>query len=513
MALLKFLKGNYSSLSSAAIAEGQVLICGDTGEMFVDVAADKRVKIGDYVTVASLDALLAIDATSVPTSRLYYVEGANILARSNGVSWDQINKDTGATSIEVVGDGNAVTAASYDAITRKLTLTKGDTFVKQSDFDTLNQNVTKMGGKVYTVESESTDVSVLASGITAPKQGDVLIATNGLGVKSAYHYDAENGWIACDGKVDATTVILKDNITMAGNYTAIGNLTKTKDGQVFATAGRSVAEALADIFTKRLQPANPTQPAVTLTFSQADAVTGGKKGAYEVGTEVTPSYSASLSAGSYTYGPATGVTASEWTITDTNGHSAVHESAAASGEFAKFTVGDDTNYTITAKALHNEGAVAKDNLGDYSNPEKKIAAVDSYDSSNVKTKTSGAVTGYRSFFYGVLSTSSDNAPLTSAIVRGLTNGGAYDASKTLNINANSTAMRFVVAIPASSTRSGLTHADSIAGMTVDVTNSYIKTDNAVKVEGVNGATAVDYDVWVFEPSSIDAATKHVVTLG
>lgn len=138
MALLKFLKGNYSSLNSAAIVEGQVLICGDTGEMFVDVAADKRVKIGDYVTVESLDALFAIDATSVPASRLYYVEGANILARSNGTDWDQINKDTGATSIEVVGEGNAVTAASYDAVTRKLTLTKGATFATKAELDTLD---------------------------------------------------------------------------------------------------------------------------------------------------------------------------------------------------------------------------------------------------------------------------------------------------------------------------------------------------------------------------------------
>ena len=40
MALLKFLKGNYSSLSTKAITEGQVLICGDTGEMFVDVSAE-----------------------------------------------------------------------------------------------------------------------------------------------------------------------------------------------------------------------------------------------------------------------------------------------------------------------------------------------------------------------------------------------------------------------------------------------------------------------------------------
>lgn len=37
--------------------------------------------------------------------------------------------DTGATSVEVTGAGNAVTAASYNATNRKLTLTKGSTFL------------------------------------------------------------------------------------------------------------------------------------------------------------------------------------------------------------------------------------------------------------------------------------------------------------------------------------------------------------------------------------------------
>ena len=92
MALLKFLKGNYSNLNNAAIAEGQILVCGDTGEMFVDVSADKRVKIGDFITVANVAALEALDATAVPTSRLYYVEDGNILARSNGTAWVQVNK-------------------------------------------------------------------------------------------------------------------------------------------------------------------------------------------------------------------------------------------------------------------------------------------------------------------------------------------------------------------------------------------------------------------------------------
>lgn len=39
------------------------------------------------------------------------------------------NTDTGATSVETTGTGNAFTAASYDASTRKITFTKGTTFL------------------------------------------------------------------------------------------------------------------------------------------------------------------------------------------------------------------------------------------------------------------------------------------------------------------------------------------------------------------------------------------------
>ena len=107
MALLKFLKGNYANLSNATITEGQILVCGDTGELFVDVAADKRVKIGDFITVANLTALEALDATKVPTSRLYYVEDGNILARSNGTTWVQVNKQkTAAEMKEFLGLGS-----------------------------------------------------------------------------------------------------------------------------------------------------------------------------------------------------------------------------------------------------------------------------------------------------------------------------------------------------------------------------------------------------------------------
>jgi hypothetical protein len=51
-----------------------------------------------------------------------------------------------------------------------------------------------------------------------------------------------------------------------------------------------------------------------------------------------------------------------------------------------------------------------------------------------------------------------------------------------------------------------------SAMNTPVTDSYIKTAKAVKVEGVDGATAVDYDVWVYEPSKIDAGEVHDITL-
>ena len=60
--------------------------------MFVDISSTERLKIGDYIIISDLNTLTALDATKIPTSRLYYVEEGNILARSNGTDWIQINK-------------------------------------------------------------------------------------------------------------------------------------------------------------------------------------------------------------------------------------------------------------------------------------------------------------------------------------------------------------------------------------------------------------------------------------
>lgn len=333
---------------------------------------------------------------------------------------------------------------------------------------------------------------VLAAGnVGETHEDDIFIVktliAGGKYSHTAYVYDGAK-WVAMDGNYNADNVYFDEDMLVTKE---IGYITLTNGQGTIPSSGKNIKEVFEAMFVKEQNPTT-TQPKVALTFSQAKA--------YEVGSKVIPSYSATFNAGSYTYGPATGVTVTTWEVTDTDGNT----SASASGTFPEITVADGTNYKITAKATHTEGAVPVTNK---KTPYEagKIAA-------GSKSTTSSAVTGYRSFFYGVLDTATANAPLTSAIIRGMTNGGAYNGSKTFTLNGSATAKRIVIAIPASSTRAGLKEVILTSAMNTPVTDSYVKTANAVDVEGVNGATAVSYNVYVYEPAAIDAGEVHKITL-
>lgn len=132
MANIAFKKGLLADLPST-YAEGTFYVTTDERAIYLDVDNSTRIRIGDFQEVTNLEALQAI--TNPSTTALYYVSDMNVLAKYNGSAFVQINLDTGATSVEVVGTGNAVTAASYDAGTRKLTLTMGTTFTTPDDVD------------------------------------------------------------------------------------------------------------------------------------------------------------------------------------------------------------------------------------------------------------------------------------------------------------------------------------------------------------------------------------------
>lgn len=132
MANIAFKKGLLANLPSTH-AEGTFYVTTDERAIYLDINDSTRIRLGDFQEFATLEALRANPNPS--TTALYYISGLNILAKWDGTEYVQINKDTGATSFEVTGDGNAVTGVSYDPTTRKLTLTKGATYMKESDVD------------------------------------------------------------------------------------------------------------------------------------------------------------------------------------------------------------------------------------------------------------------------------------------------------------------------------------------------------------------------------------------
>lgn len=349
------------------------------------------------------------------------------------------------------------------------------------------------GNKTYTViQADTSDITKALKKVNTKifNQGDILVISNNEQA-AGYIYTREYGWIAFDGDVTADNILFTEDIICAGDYTQVGNITKGKNDAVIIPAkDKSLSAVMRSIFTKELQPTK-TEPSVNITF--------GKAGAYEVGTTITPSYSASLSPGSYTYGPATGVFAESWNVIDSNGNS----SASASDSFPSFVVKDDTNYKITATATHNEGTVAYTNLGSNSDPEVKIAA-------GTKSKVSSTVTGYRCTFSGKRS---DAATLTSAIVRSMTNEGRA-AAKTITIKANGTSglNNFVVAIPTSS-KLKITQVMKTDGLATDITSQYSKI-GTVSVDGVNNqGLFTSYDIWMYQPASIDSGEIHEIKIG
>lgn len=138
-----------------------------------------------------------------------------------------------------------------------------------------------------------------------PKKGDVLIVTtplgNGKNETSAYiyaknggTYDAD-GWQACDGNVDASKVILTNDITMAGNYDKIGNFTKSTSGKktnfidndTKGTSGVSVYELIRQMLSKTIEPAWQRNPPT----ASLSASSGGTK---EHGEQATSTFTATF---------------------------------------------------------------------------------------------------------------------------------------------------------------------------------------------------------------------------
>lgn len=207
MANVMFKKGLLANLP-ASYAEGTFYVTTDERAIYLDVDNSTRIRIGDFQEFATLEALQANSNPS--TSALYYISGLNVLAKWNGTDYVQINLDTGATSFEVVGEGNAITSVSYNATTRKLTLTKGETFATKAELTALDARV----GAIPEGYTEETIVAYInkkaeetlnaASGGSSESAASVLAALNTYKAENDPKVtDLQTRMAAAEGEIDA----------------------------------------------------------------------------------------------------------------------------------------------------------------------------------------------------------------------------------------------------------------------------------------------------------------------
>ena len=283
------------------------------------------------------------------------------------------------------------------------------------------------------------------------------------------------------GNVDADTLYFTKDLVFTQ---AFGKYAPDSSGSVTIpteTNDMSIQDLLENAFSEEKNP-TITQPSTSVTLTGA--------GAKEVGTEFTPSYSVGFNPGSYQYGPATGVTATAYAVTDTNSGSA----STQTGSFTQFTVEDGTNYKVSVTTTHTAGAVPKTNLGnDYASGQIQAGT---------KTASSSAVTGFRSMFAGAVVT-----PITidSDGIRDLT-GKKGQFAKTFSLTIPEGCKQVVIALPNGHT---LTKVLDVGAFGTDIVGSFqLQT---AQVEGLNGYTAAEYNVYVYAPDAALGSNTYNIT--
>lgn len=333
-----------------------------------------------------------------------------------------------------------------------------------------------------------TDAQALARVITNPKKGDMAVVVRtfveGKESYTAYIHDG-TGFKAMDGNYSAENVYFDEDFTYTAN---IGVLTVPGSGSgTIQASGKNVKEVLAGILAKEKNP-SATAPAVTIG-------TQTNFGTFEIGTKKNLVYSATLSSGSYTYGPATGITAKTWEATCTG---VAGSKTTASGTFEN-VVAEATSKTITVKATYDAGAIPVTNLGNQY-PAGQIKA-------GSASKVSGGFKGVRYMFWGPMT---EDIALNSANIRALAHKEESKA-KTLDVfGPGDKAVKVVVAVPAGRK---ITKVLLTSSMNADITSSFAKQTSTVSVEGAQGYAGTAYDVYVYQPASIDKGERYAITIG
>ena len=338
-------------------------------------------------------------------------------------------------------------------------------------------------------ESHEDAISRITTGYKISK-GDIVVLqeviVNDLHQHISYVYNGTI-WVAMDGNYSAENVYLSNDLTITAD---IG--VQKLDGagsKVLSTAGKNLKQVLDMLLASRMLPTITTAPGVSVKCPEA--------GTYEVGSTVTPTYTATFSDGAYQYAPGedTGVVATAWSATF-NGKTI----DAQSGSFDSVVVTDGFSKRVGVTATHSAGVAPEDNLGSVVTDAEELAQCQIQAGS--KTGYSSYITGFRYQFYG---SNANAVEINSDNIRSLSKRAA--AKTALEMSIAEGANQVIIAVPASYT---VTKVADNGAFGTDILEKFV--ENTVSIAGASAGYETDYKVYVYSPETALGANTYTVSL-
>lgn len=337
-------------------------------------------------------------------------------------------------------------------------------------------------------------------------------AENAANNKYSYTGYVYNGtdWAAMDGNYSAKNVYFDSDLTMTqtfGKYAVSDSVPNV----TIEAEGMSLYDLLMDAYSEKKQP-EKTDPKVS-----AFSVTGNGASltSFEVGTTVTPQWTSTFDAGSYTYKSSvsntdidpvagTGVTATAWEVKqDDTVIGTVEDGTAASsfviGDGNTTAVSGTVSYSVTA--TYGDGNYALTNLNTLPDSEVRIAA----GTTDEKTDT---LTFVRKMF----GAGTAEETVDSAVIRGMASATAkaVGSSAPFEFKAVAGDTKVVFAYPKALTTK--TPKFEIFTMAWGETSGFVSSEvEAADARGTNEDgtlnNAMTYTVWTYTPAGAFAAAE------
>ena len=431
-----------------------------------------------------------------------------ILRNDSADNWEgsQVELKQGEAAVEIK-DGKAKV---------KIATANGQTFADAAYIGSEDEKMFQVELAADDLDDEAA-INRVVNGAELNK-GDIAVVKAGIaGDKKSYTSYVYDGakWVATDGNYSAANVYTNSKITLAGDYGkdssnhTISSIGNKRIGDTIE-AGTSLQAILMDILSQRLQP-SASSPGASIILTNDNS--NGANVEVEIGTTYTPKYRTTFSSGSFTYGPATGVTSTAASIAFGTSSSKVSGVTAdiaanglngASGTLPSYVVPDTTKrYLYLTYGWTASTGTPVDNLGDVATNGTKIDAA-----SGKSATSSHGVTGIRRMFGG----SSESAPsLVSNTVRNLASKKKAGTG-TFDVTIAEGANYAIIAVPSNLK---ITKVEDGNAFGTDIFSEF-NDPQTVSVGGADatadsiGSYATNYKVYVYAPSASLSANTYTV---